>query len=383
VIKTTPFLLAHGFHPRKGVDITPTHSRNPAVEEYLEGMEEARGRAIEALEKSAADMKRYHDAHKGKVIEREIGDMVWLDGRNIKTLRPSKKLDAKKLGPFEIQKKIGSSSYQLKLPQQWSRVHPVFNEVLLSTYHPPSYPSQRPPTPPAAIDVEDHPEYEVEEIMQTRKRGRGMQFLVKWKGYDHTEDTWEPRRNLANAQDLIDEFYQRNPAAIREIKETSFVDAILPIQSDLLQQAVKGDKIAEYRSYLIPNVQRLWFCDNTSRLVTHMAEVSPGTTHQDRRPNGTFKRPYRYCYQRFYRVITPFRPTQEELLQFEPTGPVLIPYPMQGTILLWSMLRPDEVVKDTMDISHRRLYTPNHGIPLLESSPYPTIVDDAVSDAQL
>jgi hypothetical protein len=161
-------------------------------------------------------MKRYYDKKRkqdkdGNAIYSDFqeGDRVWLDGRNLRTLRPSKKLDAKRLGPFKILKKIGSSAYRLQLPASWTRVHPVFNEILLTPYYEPMYPSQKPPEPPGPIDVEGHPEYEVEEILQERRRGRGIQYLVKWKGYGHEENTWEPKSSLINAQEALKEFSRR------------------------------------------------------------------------------------------------------------------------------------------------------------------------------
>ena len=53
-------------------------------------------------------------------MEFEVGSRVWLDGRNLKTYRPGKKLDHKKLGPFTILEKIGRSAYRLKLPKSWN-----------------------------------------------------------------------------------------------------------------------------------------------------------------------------------------------------------------------------------------------------------------------
>ena len=89
------------------------------------------------------------------------GDKVWLDGHNLKTYRPSKKLDVKRLGPFLILEKIGKSAYRLRLPRSWNRIHPVFNEVLLTTHSVSQYQSQIQPEPPGPIDMEGHPEYEV------------------------------------------------------------------------------------------------------------------------------------------------------------------------------------------------------------------------------
>ncbi len=45
-------------------------------------------------------------------------------------------------------------------------------------------------------------------------RGR-VQYLIKWKGYDHSDDTWEPRTNLTNADELLQEFHQQHPDAAK------------------------------------------------------------------------------------------------------------------------------------------------------------------------
>ena len=87
----------------------------------------------------------------------------------------------------------------------------MFNEILLTLYREPVYDHQKPLDPPGPVNMEGHPEYEVEEILQSRKRGQGIQYLVKWKDYGNEENTWEPRRNVTNAEELIDNFYQRFP----------------------------------------------------------------------------------------------------------------------------------------------------------------------------
>src|ERR1700759_2843116 len=54
------------------------------------------------------------------------GDMVWFIPRNVKTTRPSKQLDYKKMGPFKIIKKVGTSSYKLDLTTS-VRIHNTFH----------------------------------------------------------------------------------------------------------------------------------------------------------------------------------------------------------------------------------------------------------------
>jgi len=49
-------------------------------------------------------------------------------------------------------------------------------------------------------------EYEVEKILNKKKFRGKDQYLVQWKGYTAEEDTWEPRENLGNVEDLVKEF---------------------------------------------------------------------------------------------------------------------------------------------------------------------------------
>ena len=124
--------------------------------------------------------------------------------RNIKSKKPSKKLDAVKLGPFKIRKKKGPVSYELELPKSM-RIHPVFHISLLE----PAAPDAMLQQDVRDIDEEiQEPVYEVEKILDSKLEDGQRKYLVKWTGYDHTENTWEPKANF-NSIGPIKEFRRR------------------------------------------------------------------------------------------------------------------------------------------------------------------------------
>jgi hypothetical protein len=58
------------------------------------------------------------------------GDKVYLLTKNLKTKRPSQKLDHKKVGLFRIKRVKGLVNFELDLPKG-TRIHPVFYISLL------------------------------------------------------------------------------------------------------------------------------------------------------------------------------------------------------------------------------------------------------------
>jgi len=97
-------------------------------------MDKATDEACFALSQAANNMARFYDAHQREAPLYEVGDKVWLNGQNVTTTRPMKKLDHKWLGPYLIEKVISRSAYRLKLPLSFSRTHPVFSVTLLRPY---------------------------------------------------------------------------------------------------------------------------------------------------------------------------------------------------------------------------------------------------------
>jgi len=119
----------------------------------------------------------YYDRQRKPDPNIQQGDMVWLLPRNIRTTRPCKKLDYKKIGQFKILARIGTSAYKLDLPASM-RIHNTFHISLLELYNDNMLPSQlSEPPPPIIIDGE--PEYELEEIMNSRLHYTKLQYRAK------------------------------------------------------------------------------------------------------------------------------------------------------------------------------------------------------------
>ena len=58
--------------------------------------------------------------------------------------------------------------------------------------------------------------FEVECWMDKRFLGGRTEYLVKWKGYADIDNTWEPERNLTNAQKILNDFKKKD-SAVRSV----------------------------------------------------------------------------------------------------------------------------------------------------------------------
>ena len=227
----TPFFVNTGLNPLDPGKILTT-SKNLSTETFAKELKEIQKQAHEQLEKANDVMKKAHDKKATKMVQFQPGDKVMLDGRNIATTRPTKKLDDKWYGPFKVLEKIGAAAYKLELPAAWKNKHPVFNEVLLKKYIAPVFPSQSKTPPPPPILIDDEEEYEVQEILDSRFHRGTLQFLIKWTGYDET--TWEPAKEIEkHAKETIQDFYRKHPGAPRQVKDLSrFLKSRLKFTND-------------------------------------------------------------------------------------------------------------------------------------------------------
>lgn len=106
-------------------------------------------------------MKQYNKHHINKSFQ--IGDEVYLQAKNIKTIRPNVKLDHQQLGPFTILNTVGNQLYKLQLPLLYQQLHLMFHISLLELHHEWEDEIQNPLKIP--IDREETLEWQIKRVM--------------------------------------------------------------------------------------------------------------------------------------------------------------------------------------------------------------------------
>ena len=57
------------------------------------------------------------------------------------------------------------------------------------------------------IKIKSNDEYEVKEILNYKQINRQPYYLVKWKGYNILENTWEPIAHLDGCHQKVKRFH--------------------------------------------------------------------------------------------------------------------------------------------------------------------------------
>jgi len=235
-VRNTPFVLNYGRHPRipltapfdyirrlddeQGVrlpiDKHTGQFKVPAAKRFQARMQDTLKAARDAMHEAQNRQKQYADLRRSERCF-AVGDLVMLNAKYINLKKPAeatRKLLPRFIGPFKVIKKVGTPgkevAYKLELPESMKRVHPVFHVSLLKPYHADG--REQPAPPPIEVDGEQL--WKFEDILDDRKAryGRKREYLVKWLGFGHEHNSWEPESSFAHATAHLEAYWKAKRA---------------------------------------------------------------------------------------------------------------------------------------------------------------------------
>jgi hypothetical protein len=180
---------------------------NPTAEQWVRQLREQRIMATQAVNRVAKK-------HGPPGAKWKQGQQVWLEAKNLSLPYGTIKLASRRHGPFLIKKIISPVAYQLCLPSQWG-IHPVFHASLLNPFVETKEHRENYSQPPSDL-INDEKQYKVEAIRSHRchRKKKQLQYLVKWKGYPESDNTWEPANHI-QAPRLLKQYERRQPLSIK------------------------------------------------------------------------------------------------------------------------------------------------------------------------
>ena len=235
----SPYYLVYQRNMNLPLDfaVSDIHTKNAALEQLLNDRQQTLRLAREQLAKTVTSMEK-HNTHKTLPSPFHVNDQVLVHKTAFRTnydIRDINKFDDRWFGPFTILKVINRNAFQLDLPSS-SRKHNVINisflrPYKLSTSFPRTHPDFLLPPSTDFIDSSaDSSIYEIESILKSRLRRshpqwqprltqsqqlaisdnqHDFEFLIKWKGYPMSDNTWEPFTNIITAPETLNDHIQQ------------------------------------------------------------------------------------------------------------------------------------------------------------------------------
>jgi len=210
----TPFYLNGGREVSVPLDLAIEEARTtrqPDAAARIQQLHRDLNAAKEHLLTAQRRQAHHADKHR-REMRFQVGDDVLLSTAHLKILGAgdrTAKFTYKYIGPFKIKRVVNDNAYELDLPAQL-QIHPVLNVSRLKAYHDGrvSFPlrTRADTRPPPATTSSDGDEYEVESILAKRGKGARTEYLVRWKDWPIWEATWERRKSLDGAVEILDAF---------------------------------------------------------------------------------------------------------------------------------------------------------------------------------
>lgn len=219
-------MLLYGFEPKAPLDyLLPKEwvragapSMRKEASAYLEDLRVHRESARLAIARAQEEQAKYYNRGRREIPDFKVGSRVLVNPHSLEWLESKgegAKLVQRWIGPFEVLQRINPKTYRLRLDDRYPGF-PIFNYDHLKPYTEPTEDSESPRlqladtrsgTPAAE-------EYEVEKIVgkQYDKSRRQNLWLVRWKNYGPQHDSWQTKKDLRNAPEMLRAFERTQKA---------------------------------------------------------------------------------------------------------------------------------------------------------------------------
>ncbi|TFY52450.1 hypothetical protein EVJ58_g10012 [Rhodofomes roseus] len=188
--------------PRRLADLNEAQA---AAWKAVDGIQHDVAEAKDCLLTAKVNQAAAANRHRGKEEQYQVGDLVMLSTANRrreykrKGQRRAAKFFPRYDGPYPVKEAHPeSSTYVLDLPD-WMNIHPTFHTSELKAHNANDaqlFPGREFEQPGPVLTIDGQEEYYVDHILDERPRGRGRQYLVRWKGWGPEHDSWLPGREL-------------------------------------------------------------------------------------------------------------------------------------------------------------------------------------------
>jgi hypothetical protein len=131
-------------------------------------------RICETRWKQALDKAKRNYNKKKTQIEFKINDKIFLNAKNIISIKSFKKLNYKYYDFYTINESINKISYKLNLSSIMKNIHDVFHVFLLK------FANEKNDETSSLIWVENEKQWKIEEIVDKKIKKNRTNYLIKW-----------------------------------------------------------------------------------------------------------------------------------------------------------------------------------------------------------
>ncbi len=137
-------------------------------------------------------------------IEFKINDKVFLNAKNIISIKSFKKLNYKYYDSYTINESISKISYKLNFSSIMKNIHNVFHVFLLKLEN------DKNDETSSFIWIKDEKQWKIEKVVDKRIKNNKTSYLIKWFEHSHLNNEWMKEKDMNNVKKIIEKFLSKS-----------------------------------------------------------------------------------------------------------------------------------------------------------------------------